>query len=169
MGEESSEHGQQQSSDAEQGKQADEFKPITSQEEFERTLGKRLERERAKFADYDDLKSKAAKLAEIEERDKSELQRATERAEAAERRATEHERQAKAASIAAETGVPVEMIIGSSEDEMRSSADRLAKWRDEGGRRPPPVKSTRSGATKSSSPADRKEAAAAALRRMSGD
>lgn len=33
------------------------FQPITSQEEMDRRLGERLARERAKFADYDDLKA----------------------------------------------------------------------------------------------------------------
>lgn len=35
-----------------------EFTPITSQEEFDKALSKRLDRERAKFADYDELKGK---------------------------------------------------------------------------------------------------------------
>lgn len=35
------------------------FEPITSQDDLDKRLGERLARERAKFADYDDLKKKA--------------------------------------------------------------------------------------------------------------
>lgn len=38
---------------------AERFEPVTSQEEFDRRLAGRLQREREKFADYDDLKKKA--------------------------------------------------------------------------------------------------------------
>ncbi|WP_052337067.1 hypothetical protein [Nocardioides alkalitolerans] len=37
----------------------DKFTPITSQADLDKVLGKRLERERGKFPDYDDLKKKA--------------------------------------------------------------------------------------------------------------
>lgn len=43
-----------------------EFEAITSQEQLDKVIGERLTRERAKFADYDDLKAKAARLATIE-------------------------------------------------------------------------------------------------------
>ena len=39
-----------------------EFQPITSQEQLNALLGDRLARERAKFADYDELKAKAEKF-----------------------------------------------------------------------------------------------------------
>lgn len=41
------------------------FEPITSQDEFDKRLAARLQRERSKFADYDDLKSKVANLDKI--------------------------------------------------------------------------------------------------------
>lgn len=43
-----------------------EFKPINTQEEFNTAIAERLTREKAKYSDYDDLKAKAAKLAELE-------------------------------------------------------------------------------------------------------
>jgi hypothetical protein len=49
------EGGQQE----QQTQQADEFAPITSQEEFDRRLAGRLKRERDKYRDYDSLKAKA--------------------------------------------------------------------------------------------------------------
>lgn len=53
----------------------DDFKPIGSQEELDRRVGERLARERAKFADYDDLKAKAEKFDEAEAATKTELQK----------------------------------------------------------------------------------------------
>ena len=43
---------------------AEEFKPITSQDDLNRIIGERVKR--VKLVDYDDLKKKAAKLDEIE-------------------------------------------------------------------------------------------------------
>lgn len=39
-----------------------EFTPINSQEEFDAAIASRLERERAKFSDYETLKTNAANL-----------------------------------------------------------------------------------------------------------
>jgi hypothetical protein len=65
-----------------------------SQDDVDRIVGERLARERQKFQDYDDLRERAAKLDELEQAQKSELERAQEtaqqataRAEAAEQRA----------------------------------------------------------------------------------
>ena len=63
---------------------ADEFTPINSQDELDAAIKGRLERERAKFKDYNDLKSKAAKLDQIEQESLSELEKANGRATAAE-------------------------------------------------------------------------------------
>ena len=52
-----------------------------TQEELNAIVGKRLARAAEKYADYEELKAKAAKLDEIEESAKSELQKATEKAE----------------------------------------------------------------------------------------
>lgn len=49
-----------------------------SQEELDHILSDRLKREREKYADYADLKEKAAKLDEIEEANKTELEKAQE-------------------------------------------------------------------------------------------
>ena len=44
------------------------FTPITTQEDLDKVIGARLARERDKYADYDDLKDAASKLAEAEAR-----------------------------------------------------------------------------------------------------
>ena len=59
------------------------FSAPSSQEELDRIIQKRIERERSKFADYDDLKAKAAEFEKFEESQKSELEKAQERAERA--------------------------------------------------------------------------------------
>lgn len=51
------------------------FKAPASQEDLDRIVEQRLARERAKFADYEDLKSKAAKFDEADQASKTELQR----------------------------------------------------------------------------------------------
>lgn len=53
-----------------------------TQAQLDSIVNKRLEQERAKFGDYADLKAKAEKLDKIEEANKSELQKANERATA---------------------------------------------------------------------------------------
>lgn len=62
----------------------DEFKPITSQEDLNKVLNERLTRERAKFADYKDVKTKAAEYDKLAEANKSEIEKATERVTKAE-------------------------------------------------------------------------------------
>lgn len=123
----------------------DEFTPITSQEELERVLGKRLERERAKFADYEEAKQKASQFDELQESQKSEVQKERERAEAAERRASVAERTALQVRIASEMGVPQEALHGDTEEAMRAAAQQLVAWRDSGKHPTPPVRQLRSG------------------------
>src|SRR5690625_5621930 len=65
------------------------FEAITSQEDFDRRLADRLRREREKYADYDDLKAKAYKLAEIEEANKTEEQKKAERGAELEKKLSE--------------------------------------------------------------------------------
>ena len=57
-----------------------------TQEQVDAIVAERLKRERAKYADYDDLKTKATKYDEAEEASKSELQKATEKAAALQKR-----------------------------------------------------------------------------------
>jgi hypothetical protein len=46
---------------------ADTFTPITSQEELDKAIGPRLERERSKFTDYETYKEKAGKYDQLEQ------------------------------------------------------------------------------------------------------
>lgn len=67
----------------------------------------------------------AARLKEFEDRDKSELERLTERAATAEREAADARRESLRYSIAAETGIPANLLNGDDEEAMRGHAERL--------------------------------------------
>lgn len=67
----------------------------------------------------------AKKLAEIEEANKTELQKANERAEAAEKKAAESERKA----FAAKKGIPASLIHGTTEEEWEASAKEALEWK----------------------------------------
>lgn len=71
----------------------------------------------------------AQRLAEIEEAQKTEAQKAQERLEAAERRAQELELKAARAEVAAAKGVPVALLTGSTQAELEASADALIEFR----------------------------------------
>ena len=53
-----------------------------TQAQLDSIVNKRLEQERAKFGDYEELKAKAGKMDEIEEAQKTELQKASDKAKA---------------------------------------------------------------------------------------
>ena len=110
---------------------AQEFRAPASQEELDRIIAARLDRERRKFADYSELKAKADKLAEIEEANKSEAERTAERLAAAEKRAAELEAKALRAEVAAAKGVPAGLLTGSTQEELEASADALIEFRGE--------------------------------------
>jgi len=77
----------------------DKFQAITSQDELDRIVGRRLNKERAKFADYDQLREKAKKYDELDEQNKSELEKAQQRAEAAEQVAADAREEARATRL----------------------------------------------------------------------
>lgn len=72
---------------------------------------------------------KARLYDEAQEQGKSELQKAQEAAAKAEARAAAMEAEAMRAKVAASTGVDADLLSGSSEDELRASAERLLAWR----------------------------------------
>lgn len=104
--------------------------PPASQEELNRIIAARVSREREKFADYDDIKSKAAKFDEVEEAAKSELEKALARAEAAESAVQQFETQKQINSwksdVAEKTGVPAAALSGSTLEEITAHASVLA-------------------------------------------
>lgn len=55
------------------------FTPPATQQELNRIIAERVQRERSKYADYEDLRGKAARLAEIEQANLSEADKAARR------------------------------------------------------------------------------------------
>lgn len=108
----------------------------------------------------------AKKLADIEEASKSELEKAKERAAAAEQRATQAEQTALKVRIATELGVIPEVVQGSTEDEMRASAQRVLEWANANKRPAPKVPSLKSGASTPEPNSGEKGRAAAAVRAL---
>lgn len=109
--------------------QGSEFTPIQSQEDFDRLVAKRLDRERRKFSDYDDLKAKASKFDEFEDQQKTELQRVQDELEA--ERKARAEAESKAARVetaqartafAVDAGVPASLLHGDDEDGWKRQA-----------------------------------------------
>lgn len=104
------------------------FEPIASQEALDKIIQARLARERSRYADYDELKARAAKYDEVEEASKSEIQKAIERAEKAEK-----ELQAKAAEserlrVIAKHSIPEDyqdLITASDIEGMESQALKI--------------------------------------------
>lgn len=106
------------------------FEPITSQEQLNRIIGERLERERAKYADYDALKERAARADELEAASRTVEQKAAEEKAAAEKRAAEAEARVLRREIALEHKLSPDdaKLLDKIPDEetMRSLAARLA-------------------------------------------
>lgn len=100
-----------------------EFTPIMTQEDFDAAISERLEREQAKYSDYDTIKSDlgtlrvqlSAKDAEI-----STLQG----------KVKGYETDSVKTRIALETGLPLDLrtrLTGETEEEIRADANKLAK------------------------------------------
>ena len=73
----------------------------------------------------------AKQLYEIQESQKTEVQKAIERAEAAEKQAAELAAQVTRAEVAAAKGIPVELLHGGTREELEAAADALIAFRGE--------------------------------------
>lgn len=112
------------------------FEPITSQEQFDQAIKSRIERAQAKaaekFADYDELKAKAAKFDEAEAAQMSDLEKAKKEVEelkaaAAKRDEADRVRDLKA-KVSKATGVPADLISGADEESMTAFAKSVAEF-----------------------------------------
>lgn len=104
-----------------------------TQTELDQIISDRLKREREKYGDYESLKEKAQKLDQIEEDAKSELQKATERAEKlqAELSAMKHTEKVRAIrdKVAQETGVPATLLTGETEEACTEQAAGILSFK----------------------------------------
>lgn len=110
-----------------------ELKTFT-QEEVNGIVNDRLARERKKYEgiNLDELKAKAAKFDEIEEANKTELEKANERAKSlqAELDSMKKSNEIKEMreKVAKETGVPVNLLNGNTEDECTEQANAIKEF-----------------------------------------
>ena len=100
-----------------------------TQDEVNAIVGKRLAEEKGKYADYEQLKAKATKYDEAEEANKSELQKATERANAleaqiGEMRKAEEVRQIRE-RVSQQTGVPIGLLSCDTEEACTEQAKSI--------------------------------------------
>jgi hypothetical protein len=96
-----------------------------SQDEVNKLIEKRLYRERGKFSDYDELKEKASKAESVE----TDLQTALKRAEEAESKLKGFETAKQLSEwktqVSKDTGVPAEVLEGSTLEEIQAHAERI--------------------------------------------
>lgn len=107
-----------------------------TQEQVNALLAETKRKVTEKFTDYPDLKSKAEQFDAIQEQNKTDLQKLTDRATAAEQRAQEAEQRALKADVAIAKGVPMNLLAGATKEELEQSADALLAFR--GNTEPPP-------------------------------
>ena len=100
-----------------------EFKPINTQEEFDAAISARLERERGKYADYEDLKNQVSTLTTERDTAKQQLADANDKI-------AKYETDSVKTRIAREKGIPAEMahrLTGNTEEEIAKDADAMAQ------------------------------------------
>lgn len=103
-----------------------------TQEELDQVVADRVARERRKFSDYNDLKTKAQKFDEIEENNKSEMEKLTDKNKKLQSQldslnAKNSLREAQD-KVAAETGLPISVVknlSGSTVEDLTKSAQSV--------------------------------------------
>lgn len=120
----------------ETGKSSREERTFT-QEEMNRIIAGRIAEEKSKYADYDDMKEKAAKFDEYEKKNKSELERVQEQNSKLQ---SEIEKYKKAESlrtvhetVAKKMGVPANLLHGSDEESCEEEAKAILEFAGHGG------------------------------------
>lgn len=103
-----------------------------TQDEVNSIVAERLNRDRAKYADYESLKQKAEEFDKLQEANKTELQKATEKAEGLEKELAElkraNELQSIRQKISNETGVPVNLLTSETEETILEQAKAIKAY-----------------------------------------
>lgn len=113
-----------------------EFKPITTQEEFDNAIKARLSREKEKYGDYDQLKSRVAELEEENAGLKSTIEAnrqskadADKQLEVLQNQISGYETASLRTRIALQYGLPYDLadrLQGTDEESFKADAERLA-------------------------------------------
>ena len=103
-----------------------------TQEELNAIVADRLSREKAKYEGFDELKAKAEKYDELEEANKSELQKASERVASleAELESVRKNEQIRAIrdKVATETGIPANLLTADTEEACAEQAKAIKEF-----------------------------------------
>jgi len=106
------------------------YTPPATQADLDRIIADRLSRERSKFADYGDLQKKAAEFDKAQEAAKTDLQKAIDRAEAAEKKVAGYETRdqvsAWAKEIVKDSRVPADALRGTTQEELQAHFAQLS-------------------------------------------
>jgi transcription-repair coupling factor (superfamily II helicase) len=105
------------------------FTPITTPEEYNAVTARIRKQFASEYANYDSYKAAAEKLAEIEEADKTELQKAQDRADAAEAKAKKLELAQQIETwkkeVSTTTGIPANVLSGDTKEALEAHAAAL--------------------------------------------
>lgn len=103
-----------------------------TQEELDSIVEGRLARERQKYADYEDLREKANKYDEYQEKSKTELQKEKEKSDALQAKLTALEKEGTVRQVrekvAKDTNVPAELLTGEDEESCKKQAEAILKF-----------------------------------------
>lgn len=115
-----------------QGNQNANAEKTFTQAEVDAIVGERLGREKAKFADYEDLKNKAAEYDRQQEASKSELQKAKEKSAKLQAKLDSMEKHEKLVAmrtkVSKDVGVPAELLTGEDEETCKEQAEAIMKF-----------------------------------------
>lgn len=107
-----------------------EFTAVTSQADLDKIVSARLARERSKYADYDDLKSRAAEYDKIQQASKTETQKAVERAETAEKALAAREAETERLRVIAKHQIPTDyqdLLTATDPETLEAQAEKIRK------------------------------------------
>lgn len=140
-----------------------------TQAEVDAIIGDRLAREKAKYSDYEDLKTKAEEYDRQQEASKSELQKAQEKSAKLQAKIDSMEKQEKVRQIrskaAKDSGVPEELLTGEDEETCKAQAEAILKFAK--GSKYPGVKETNA-RTSAHQPAQSADASEEDFRELAG-
>ena len=115
-----------------------EFKPITTQEEFDAAIKERLSREKAKYSDYDQLKSRVTELEtenvdlkltiEANNQSKADVDKQLEEMQ---NQISNYETASLRTRVALQYGLPYDLadrLQGTDEESFKADAERLAGY-----------------------------------------
>lgn len=104
------------------------FTPPASQADFDRIIEQRLQLERSKFSGFDDFKAKAEQFDQLQDANKTELEKASARAEQAERALADAQTAQLRTEVALAKQVPADLagrLVGATREELEADADAL--------------------------------------------